>query len=195
MSVSAWELAARLFEAAPRPHSTPGDLARSIDTRVRQTPALDLIDAALVDAYDTPDGRLVISMPPQEGKSQRASRWFPLWVLEQNPDTRIGVVSYELGAARRLSRAVRDDIVMNPHLGLRIRDDLAAQHEWGLEGHDGGIYAAGIGGALTGRPIDLLIVDDPFKDRVEAESATYRQRAWDWWTDVGAPRLAPGATV
>lgn len=195
MSVSAWELAARLFEAPPRPHSTPGDLARSIDARVRQTPALDLIDAALVDAYDTSDGRLVISMPPQEGKSQRASRWFPLWVLEQNPDTRIGVVSYELGAARRLSRQVRDDVVMNPHLGLRVRDDLAAQHEWGLAGHDGGIYAAGIGGALTGRPIDLLIVDDPFKDRVEADSPTYRQRAWDWWTDVGGPRLAPGATV
>lgn len=195
MTLTAWERAAQAFETPRRRWPTPGALAQHLDPRVRQTPALDLIDTALVEAFDTPDGRLVIAMPPQEGKSQRTSRWFPLWVLEQNPDTRIGVVSYELGAARRWGRTIRDDIVMNPHLGLRIRDDLAAQHEWQLDGHDGGVYAAGIGGAMTGRPIDLLIIDDPFKDRVEADSPTYRRRAWDWWTDVGGPRLAPGATT
>lgn len=195
MTVSAWEHAARQFETPARTWPTPGALAQHLDPRVRQTPALELIDTELVTAADTPDGRLLLSMPPQEGKSQRASRWFPLWVLQQNPDTRIGIVSYELGAARRWGRVIRDDITMNPSLGLRIRNDLAAQHEWQLAGHDGGVYAAGIGGALTGRPLDLLIVDDPFKDRVEADSPTYRQRAWDWWTDVGGPRLAPGATV
>lgn len=195
VTLSAWEHAARSFEPTTRTWDTPGDLAQSLDRRVRQTPALQLIDQALVEAFDTDDGRLIISMPPQEGKSQRASRWFPLWVLQQHPETRIAVVSYELGTARRWGRVIRDDIVMNPELGLRMRDDLAAQHEWQIAGHDGGVYSAGIGGALTGRPVDLLIVDDPFKDRVEADSPTYRQRAWDWWTDVGGPRLAPGATV
>ena len=195
MSLTAWEHAARAFEPKQRPYPTPGALAQSIDPRVVQTHALDLIDQALVDAYDTPDGRLVISMPPQEGKSQRGSRWFPLWALTENPDLRIGVVSFELGMARRWGRTIRDDVVMNPQLGLKVREDLAAQHEWQLAGHDGGVYAAGIGGALTGRPLDLLIVDDPFKDRVEADSKVYRERAWSWWTDVGGPRLAPGASV
>lgn len=195
MSLTAWEHAARAFEPRVRPYPTPGALARAVDPRVVQTPALDLIDQALVTAYDTPDGRLAISMPPQEGKSQRGSRWFPLWALTENPDLRIGVVSFELGMARRWGRTIRDDVVMNPQLGLKVRDDLAAQHEWQLAGHDGGVYAAGIGGALTGRPLELLIVDDPFKDRVEADSKVYRKRAWDWWTDVGGPRLAPGASV
>lgn len=190
-----WEFAARQFEDPPRPYPTPGALAAAVDPRVVQTPALDLIDAALVECHDTRDGRLVISMPPQEGKSQRGSRWFPLWALTQNRDLRIGVVSFELGMARRWGRTIRDDIAMNPQLELRVRDDLSAQHEWQLAGHDGGVYAAGIGGALTGRPLDLLIIDDPFKDRVEADSRVYRERAWSWWTDVGGPRLAPGAST
>ena len=73
-----WEHAARMFEPAPAPRwETPGELAQFLDPKTRQTPALDLIDQALVRAFNTPDSRLVISCPPQEGKSQRASRRFP----------------------------------------------------------------------------------------------------------------------
>lgn len=198
------EHAARAFEPPPPPRwATPGDLARHLDPKTRQTPALDLIDAELVRAANTPDGRLIISMPPQEGKSQRASRRFPLWLLTQRPDTRIAIISAELGMARRWGRVIRDDITTHgPGLrrtpdtpGLKVRDDLAAQHEWQLDGHEGGVYTAGIAGALTGRPVDLLIIDDPIKDREQADSEVYRERAWDWWTDVGSTRLAPGAPV
>jgi predicted phage terminase large subunit-like protein len=194
-TLSPWEYAARQFEAPARRWPTPGALAQHLDHRTRQTPALELIDQHLVTLLDTPDGRLLLSMPPQEGKSHRVSRWFALWVLTQNPDTRIAIVSYEHGVARRWGRAIRDEITMHPELGLRVRDDLAAQHEWQLAGHEGGVYTAGIGAALTGRPVDLLIIDDPIKDREQADSETYRQRAWDWWTDVGSTRLAPGAPV
>jgi predicted phage terminase large subunit-like protein len=62
-------------------------------------------------------------------------------------------------------------------------------------GHDGGVYTTGVGGALTGRAVDLLIIDDPVKDRLQAESELYRERSWDWWTDVASTRLAPGAPV
>jgi predicted phage terminase large subunit-like protein len=194
--ISPWEAAARQFEPLPRRWRTPGELGLYLDPRTtRQTPALRLIDEELVRLFDTIDGRLLLSMPPQEGKSQRVSRWFPLWALTQNPDLRIAIVSYELGVARRWGRAVRDDVVMHPELGLRVRDDLSAQHEWQLDGHLGGVYTAGIGGALTGRPVDLMIIDDPIKDREQADSEVYRARAWDWWTDTGGPRLAPGAPV
>lgn len=195
MTLSALELAARSFETRPSEYATPGDLAQALDPRIRQTPALELIDQHLVDLLDTRDGRLTLSMPPQEGKSQRVSRWFPLWALLQNPGLRIAIVSYELNVARRWGRAIRDEIVQSPELGLRVREDLSAQHEWQLQGHDGGVYAAGIGGALTGRPVDLLIIDDPIKDREQADSEVYRKRAWEWWTDVGSTRLAPGAPV
>lgn len=191
------EYAARAFEPAPAPRwATPGDLAADLDPRTVQTPALDLIDAALVKAATTPDARLIISMPPQEGKSQRASRRFPLWVLTQRPDTRVAIASYQDGVARRWGRAIRDDITTHgPALGLRVRDDLSAQHEWQLDSHDGGVYTTGIGGALTGRPVDLLIIDDPVKGRKDADSQVMRDDAWDWWTDTASTRLAPGAPV
>lgn len=193
------EAAARMFEppepVAPK-WGTPGAMAVALDHKTVQTPALRMIDDHLVDLLAEPDGRLIISLPPQEGKSQRTSRRFPLWALTQNPELRIAIASYEHGVARRWGRAVRDDITQHgEELGLTVRDDLAAQHEWQLAGHDGGVYAAGIGGALTGRPVDLLIIDDPVKDRRDADSITYRQRTWDWWTEVGSTRLAPGAPV
>lgn len=199
MTALSWaEAAARLFEPPTRPAlwPTPGDMAVALDPRTRQTPALRMIDQALVDLLAEPDGRLIISMPPQEGKSQRTSRRFPLWALTQNPDLRIAIASYEHGVARRWGRAIRDDITQHSdRLGLSVRDDLSAQHEWQLAEHDGGVYSTGLGGALTGRPVDLLIIDDPVKDRAQADSPTYRANAWDWWTDAASTRLAPGAPV
>ena len=109
MSLSMWEAAARMFEPpAPPKWHTPGDMAASLDPKTVQTPALDLIDAALVEAFNTPDSRLIISMPPQEGKSQRASRRFPLWCLTQNNELRIAIASYESNVARRWGRAIRE---------------------------------------------------------------------------------------
>lgn len=190
------EAAARLFEPSARSRwESPGALALDLDAGTVQTPALDLIDQALVDAVTTPNARLIISMPPQEGKSQRASRWFPHWALTRNPDTRIAIASYEHGMARRWGRTIRTDIEQYPTTGLSIASDQGAQHDWRLNGHQGGVYATGIGGALTGRPVDLLLIDDPFKDRAQAESATIRENVWNWWTDVASTRLAPGAPV
>lgn len=195
MTLTAFEYAARLFEPPARRWNTPGQLATELDPRTVQTPALDLIDAELVRLTDTADGRLIISMPPQEGKSVRVGKVFPTWVLTQRPDTRIIAASYGHALARRNGRAIRDTIVSRPDLGMRVREDLSAQHEWQLDGHDGGVYAVGIGGALTGRPGDLLVIDDPIKDRKEADSLVYRDAVWDWWTDVASTRLAPGAPV
>lgn len=122
------------------------------------------------------------------------SRRFPLWVLTQRPDTRITIASYETGVARRWGRAVRDDLTQHgDRVGLRVRSDVSAQSEWQLEGHSGGVFTAGIGSALTGRPSDLMILDDPTKGRSDADSPVYQQRNWDWWREVAMTRLAPGA--
>ena len=196
MTPEPWAVAlARMFTPVARKWATPGELAIALDPKTRQTPALDLIDAELVRLLDTEDGRLIISLPPQEGKSTRVGKDFTTWALVHRPDTRIVVASYGDALARRNGRVIRDNLIGHPELGLRIREDVAAQGEWQVEGHDGGVYAAGIGTALTGRPADLMVIDDPIKDRTEADSATYRQRVWDWWTDVASTRLAPGAPV
>lgn len=192
-----WEVAAKQFEAPPPPAwSDPLDLAQRIDPSTRRTPALDLIVDTLVEAYRTPGARVIISMPPQEGKSTTAARWFPLWALTQNPDLRITVASYAVSLAMKHSEFVRNTIVGNsPMLKIAIADDTSAKSEWRVRGKNGGMYATGIGGALTGRAVDLMLIDDPVADREEAESETYRERAWNWWTDTARTRLAPGAPV
>jgi predicted phage terminase large subunit-like protein len=175
---------------------TPGDMAVALDPRTVQTPALKLIDQALAELLNTLDGRLIVTMPPQEGKSQRVVRRFTEWVLQERPDTRIAIASYEHGVARRWGRVIRDDIRDHgERLGLTVRGDLSGQSEWQLAGYDGGVYTVGIGGGLTGRSVDLLIIDDPIKDRKQADSELQREVAWNWWTDVGSTRLAPGAPV
>lgn len=174
---------------------TPGDLAAYLDAKTVVTPALTLLDEHLVAAADGECPRLIWSMPPQEGKSQRVSRYFPLWMLLRNPDLRIVIASYELGVARRWSRDIRNDLKAHPELGLKVRDDTSAAHEWQLKGFTGGIYAVGMGGSLTGRPSDVLIIDDPVKGRAEADSETYCEAAWSWWTETARTRLAPTAPV
>lgn len=183
-------------DAAGHQYPTPGDLASDIDPRTISTPALRLLDEHLIAVANGTIPRLIWSMPPQEGKSQRVSRTFPAWLLARNPDLRIAIASYELGTARRWGRAIRNDIaIYGDRLGLRVRQDTSAAHEWQLDGHHGGVYSVGIGGALTGRPVDVLIVDDPIKGRAEAESPVYRERCWDFWTDTARTRLAPDAVV
>lgn len=197
--VNLWGAAADLFEPPkprPVPWATPGELAKALDPRTVQTPALDLIDAHLVEATTGGSRRLIISMPPQEGKSQRVSRRTPLWLLTRNPELRIVIASYEHGVARRWGREIRNDIASwGDLLGLRVRADTSAAHEWQLDGHAGGVYCVGIGGALTGRPADVLLIDDPHKGRKEADSQTFRDAAWDWWTETARTRLAPDAVV
>lgn len=194
---SPWELAAQMFERSTPDYASPLDLAQALDPRTIRTPALDLINKKLVEAFRKPDSRLIISMPAQEGKSLLSSRRFPLWALTQNPELRIAVASYEANIARRWGRAVRDDITQHSdRLGLSIRPDLSAQNEWSLDTpHEGGMFTAGVGGAMTGRAVDLLIIDDPVKGRQEADSPTYQERAWSWWTDTAMTRLSPGAPV
>lgn len=191
-----WAHVLARYKRRPCPWSTPGEYAKAMDPKLVQTPVLDLIDRELVKLANTPDGRLAISIAPQEGKSQRCSRRFPAWMLARNPELRIGIVSYEHSVARRWGRAIRDDIKTNYEaFQLRIRDDVSAQDEWQLANHEGGVVSVGIGGAINGRPVDVLIIDDPFKSGKEAASPTTRENVWQFWQDVGMPRLAPGGQV
>ena len=189
-------------------HPTPGDLATALSPDVRQTPALRLIDEAIAETVET-GGRLIITIPPQEGKSSRVAVWLPIWALVRNPDTRIVSASYAESLAKRNSRTARDLVAANgtgavdqvtgmplpDRLGIRVADGYSSAVAWSVEGHEGSYYATGIGGSLTGRSADLMIIDDPIKNMVEADSAREREKVWDWWTSVAVTRLAPGAAV
>ncbi|MEV0214283.1 phage terminase large subunit [Micromonospora sp. NPDC050695] len=196
--VSPWESAARLFEKPVRRWETPGAMALDLDGRTVQTPALDLIDEALVALADGPgQQRLAIFMAPQEGKSERASHWFPLWALVNNPDLRIAIVSHDAELARAWGAAIKRDVETfngdedTVDLGLRLRTDSKAMGRWNVDGRRGGVYAVSIGGSLTGRPVDLLCLDDPISNLEQAQSIKYRDRAHRFWQGVAIPRMGP----
>ncbi len=147
--------------------------------------------------------KLMIFVPPQHGKSEIVSRKFPAWALGKNPLLKIVGVSYSADLAQQFSRAIQrtidsseyGDVFPNTFLNnQRVKNDT--QRGW-LRNVDmfetvgfGGFYkAVGVGGSLTGTPADLGIIDDPIKDALEANSETYRNRVWDWYTDVFLTRL------
>jgi len=180
---------------------TPGDLAKLIDPETVQTPALDVIDQEVMRAYSDPGARLIVSMPPQEGKSQRVTKTGTLWALTRDPERRMGIVSYSQSLAETFGREIRNWITTNDgdegtfDIGLSIARDYGSAKRWQLAGHRGGVVCVGIGSGLTGRPLDALVVDDPFSDKEQAASAYYRERVWGWWQSVGSTRLAPDAPV
>jgi len=180
---------------------TPGELAAAVMPGTVQTPALDVIDEALVDVEAGRCARLIISMPPQEGKSTRVTTAGPLWFLTRNPDRRIALVSYAQDLADDFSRTIRN-LISNYDgedgtidLGLRIAQDNGAARRWKLADAQGGVRAVGVGAGLTGRPVDALFIDDPISNMEQAQSSTYREKVWRWWQSVGVTRLAPGAPV
>lgn len=197
-SPSFWATLANHVDPDPKNNTrwaSPGELAAETTPKTVSTPALELIDEALVRAYNTPDSRLIISMPPQEGKSVRAANDFPIWCLTQNPDMRIVTASYAQSLANRNGRAVRNRIVSHPELGLEIAKDNGSVSDWTIDGAEGGLLSVGIGAGVTGQKADMMIIDDPHKDRKEADSEIRRDTVWDWWTDAASARLAPGASV
>jgi predicted phage terminase large subunit-like protein len=188
--------AARMGLPPRRRYATPGDVAAALDPLARTSAALDAIDGALVDLVDGADyDALSVFLPPQEGKSERCSRRFPEWCLDWNPALRVADVSYELDLAVRWGRIVKQDISLaGDKLKISLRRDSTAAGRWEtLAG--GGMYCVGIGGPLTGRPVDILIIDDPVKDRAAAESERIRENTWQWWESVALARLAPGGKV
>lgn len=150
-----------------------------------------------------PTDRLMLFIPPQHGKSEIVSRKFPAWALGVNPLLKIVGSSYSADLAQQFSRSIQRTIDTPEYSKLfpntylnnqRVKNDT---HRGWLRNVDqfetvgfGGFYkAVGVGGSLTGTPVDLGIIDDPVKDALEAGSQTYRDRVWDWYTDVFLTRL------
>lgn len=175
---------------------TPLDLAarHEPETTVR-TPALELVSRRLTETVRARDGRLVVSIPPQEGKTSTL-RWLCAWLLADDPERRVVFASYGAGLARTSGRIVRGLVETHSGaLGLSVARDHADASDWQLEGHGGGMFTTGVGGALTGRPADVLIIDDPMKGRQDADSELIRAGLHEWWQSVARTRLAPGAPV
>ncbi|WP_311630996.1 terminase large subunit domain-containing protein [Streptomyces boetiae] len=156
-------------------------------------PHLSLIASAFKQAAIAPGGRLLITTPPQVGKSLTAATYGPAWYLLRHPGRRIAIGTYADALAHRRGRDVRDVIAEHGHRwGVGIRRGSASVADWETTA-GGGLRSVGVGSALTGFPADFLLVDDPHKDRAAADSRRQREAVWDWWSAVATSRLSPGA--
>lgn len=153
--------------------------------------------------------RLMIFMPPRSGKSELVSRRFPAFILGKNPDATIIAASYGSELARRMNRDVQR-IIDDPRYGEVFPETklfeknirTVARGSWlrnselfEIVGHNGYYRGSGVGGAITGMGADYLIIDDPIKNRKEADSATYRQAVEEWYTSTFYTRRAPNAAI
>lgn len=134
--------------------------------------------------------RLLVTMPPQHGKSWTCSKYFPAWYLKRFPDHRIILASYEADFAATWGGEVRDVIEAEPEVfGFTVDRRSKARNRWSLRGHLGGMHTAGIGGPITGKGAHLFIIDDPVKNDVEAQSEAIQERNWNWYRTVAHTRL------
>lgn len=187
----------------------PAALAATCDPYYRITPAVDLVSRQIERVLRSRRKRLMITAPPQEFKSRLSAVWTPLRALQLHPDWRIMLLTYADGLAEEHSKAARaiiqefgsgvvDTLTGAPlpdRLGISLREGDSSSGKWRIAEGEGGLVAAGRDATITGRPCDLLIVDDPIKNMQEADSETIRKKVIDWYDSVASTRLAPGASV
>ncbi len=174
---------------------SPGQMAQEFsEGDWRPARHLDLLDAAIVQLIED-QGRefkiLLVSMPPQHGKSELVSRWTPPWFLSKYPKKRVILATYGDEFAASWGFKARE--IVNKHgdkVGIALDRRSTAANEWTLVS-GGGMKTVGAGTGLAGRPAELFIIDDPHKDPAEARSETLQQKIWDWFTTVAYPRLQP----
>jgi predicted phage terminase large subunit-like protein len=135
--------------------------------------------------------RLMLFLPPRHGKSEMTTVRYAAWQLYRNPAQRVIIGSYNQTLANKFSRKIRK---IGEQIGLPIDRARTAVDDWETT-QGGGVRAAGVGAGVTGMGGDLIIIDDPIKNREEANSITYRERVWTWYTDDLYTRLEPGGKI
>lgn len=140
---------------------------------------------------------LIIEEPPRHGKSELASHYFPAWYLGKFPNHRVLLASYEAEFAETWGRKTRSTMEQwgETVFDVKISKRSKAANRWDLHGKQGGMYTAGVGGALTGRGANVLIVDDPVKNSADARSPVLRENQWDWFRSVARTRIEPEGVI
>lgn len=145
--------------------------------------------------------KLIITVPPQHGKSEGSTRLLPSFILGSDPDNKVAIASYSTPKAQKFNRDIQryldsdeyhdifPDTKTNSKRTVTDGNYLKNANETEIVGHAGGVKAVGRGGALTGEPVDTLIIDDLYKDYEEGNSPTVLESAWNWYVSVADSRL------
>ena len=151
---------------------------------------LRLIRKELKRMADGDIDKLMIFMPPRHGKSEMTTVRFSSWWIERDPAQRVIIGAYSQTLANKFSRKVRKIVRSR----MPLSAERTAADDWETE-QGGGVRAAGVGAGVTGMGGDLIIIDDPIKNREEANSPVYREKVWNWYTDDLYTRREPGARM
>lgn len=140
---------------------------------------------------------LIVTVPPRHGKSEQCSIDFPAWYLGRNPTKEIITASYSADLAQDFGGKARNKVGSEEYrtiFPVRLSEDETAKAKWRTQ--EGGSYTAvGVGGPITGRGANVLLVDDPVKNREEAASEVYRNKTWDWFISTAFTRLEPNGVA
>lgn len=137
----------------------------------------------------------MVFMPPGSAKSTYSSKLFVPWFMANYPDKMVIAASHTQELADNWGREVRNLINLHgPTLGISIAADSAAVSRWALAS-GGQYFGAGVGGSITGRRADLVIIDDPVKSREDADSEVMREKTDAWFRSDLWTRLKPGARI
>lgn len=160
----------------------------------------ETLDNFLKDLIDGKRPRLIITMPPRSGKSEIVSRRFPAYFLGKYPNLSIISVSYSASLAEDFSRDVQRIIDSDEYKKIFPNTKLSDKKDknykrtsdfFEIVDHKGVYCSAGVGGSITGKGCDILIIDDPIKNRQEANSETVRKKIYDWYSSTAYTRLSP----
>ena len=138
---------------------------------------------------------LVLSCPPQHGKSMTVTETFPSWYVGKYPDRRCIIACYNDDFAGKFGRRNKGKIDEVGQFVFDIRLKKSSDRDMEIADHDGGIITRGIMAGITGNAGDLIIIDDPVKNRLEADSSTYRERLWEEWENSIMTRTQAGTKI
>lgn len=155
---------------------------------------LSYIGDIIADTVARGGGRLIVNCPPRSGKSEFISHWVPAWYEDALPWMRTLLVSYEQALSTDWGRKVRNEFEHNRHTRTKLRQDSTSASRWHTP-EGGGMECAGVGGPITGKGGNLIIVDDPHKNWAEANSPLQQERLWEWFQSTLYTRLEPGGTI
>ena len=151
----------------------------------------DFVETKTGNPYDI----LVLSCPPQHGKSMTVTETFPSWYVGKYPDRRCIIACYNDDFAGKFGRRNKGKIEEYGRHIFDIRLNKSSDRDMEIADHSGGIITRGIMAGITGNAGDLIIIDDPVKNRLEADSSTYRERLWEEWENSIMTRTQAGTKI
>lgn len=173
---------------------TPMTLGMKLNPRLIPSKFQALVSAKVASTIARGNGRLVISAPPRHGKSELITKNTPIWTLENYGQKNVILCTYGAQLSTDFGRKIRDTVQENTHLlDMRIRQDAHRVDNW-LTDKGGAMMSVGVGGPITGRGADVLLIDDYIKEIKEALSQNHRDYLWEWFQTTAFTRIEPGGS-